>query len=109
MLECQQNYYRFASRFLQHFVYNMKFFPTGGPPLATIKCVIATAVATSGAAMGSAVATGGLPWVVSTGTSVGQRRDTPTPPLPSKFGSCCLFNQRTNLAFHIKTEVIQKG
>ena len=28
---------------------------------------MATAVATGGAAMGSAVATGGLPWVVSTG------------------------------------------
>ena len=36
---------------------------TGGPPLATTKCVMAT----GGAAMGSAVATGGLPWVVSTG------------------------------------------
>ena len=41
----------------------MKIFPTGGPPLATTKCVMATAVATGGAA----VATGGLPWVVSTG------------------------------------------
>ena len=40
---------------------------TGGPPLATTKCVITTAVATGGAAMRSAVATGGLPWVVSTG------------------------------------------
>ena len=40
---------------------------TGGLPLATTKCVITTAVATGGAAMGSAVATGGLPWVVSTG------------------------------------------
>ena len=35
----------------------------GGPPLATTNCVMAT----GGAAMGSAVATGGLPWVVSTG------------------------------------------
>ena len=33
------------------------------------KCVIVTAVATGGSAMGSAVATGGLPWVVSMGTS----------------------------------------
>ena len=49
------------------FVYNMKFFPTGGPPQATTKCVMATAVATGGAEMGSAVATGGLPWVVSNG------------------------------------------
>ena len=53
---------------MQLFVYNMKFFPTGGPPLATTKCVMATAVAAGGAAMGSAVATGGLPWVVSTGS-----------------------------------------
>ena len=44
----------------------MKFFPTGGPPLVTIKCVMATAMAIGGAAMGSEVATGGLPWVVST-------------------------------------------
>ena len=40
---------------------------TGGPPLATTKCVITTEVATGGAAMGSVVATGGLPWVFSTG------------------------------------------
>ena len=40
---------------------------TGGPPLATTKCVMATAVATAGAAMGSAVASGGLPCVVITG------------------------------------------
>ena len=43
---------------ITHFVMS-----TGGPPLATTKCVMAT----GGAAMGSAVATGGLPWVVSTG------------------------------------------
>ena len=36
---------------------------TDGPPLVTTKCVMAT----GGAAMGSAEATGGLPWVVSTG------------------------------------------
>ena len=34
---------------------------TGGPSLATTKCVVATAVATGEAAMGSVVATGGLP------------------------------------------------
>ena len=49
-----------------HFVVE-NFSTTGGPPLATTKCVITTAVATGGAAMGNAVATGGLPWVVSTG------------------------------------------
>ena len=43
---------------------------TGGPPVATTKWVTATMVATGGAAMGNAVATGGLPWVVSTGTHV---------------------------------------
>ena len=43
------------------------FLPTGGPPVATTKWVTATMVATGGAAMGNAVATGGLPWVVSTG------------------------------------------
>ena len=40
---------------------------TGGPHMATTKCVMATAVATGGAAIGGAVATGGLPWLVSTG------------------------------------------
>ena len=44
---------------------------TGGPPLATTKCVMATAVATGGAAMGSAVTTDGLPWVVNTGPLLG--------------------------------------
>ena len=38
------------------------------------KCVITTAVATGGAAMGSAVATGGLPWVVSTGSIIRIKR-----------------------------------
>ena len=42
---------------------------TGGPSLAATKCVIATAVAIGEAAMGCAVATGGLPWVVSVLTS----------------------------------------
>ena len=46
---------------------------TGGPPVATTKWVTATMVATGGAAMGNAVATGGLPWVVSTGTSCKHR------------------------------------
>ena len=48
----------------------LHFYPpvaTGGPPVATTKWVTATMVATGGAAMGNAVATGGLPWVVSTG------------------------------------------
>ena len=48
---------------ITHFVLTTQ----GNPPVATTKCVITTAVATGGAAMGSAVATGGLPWVVSTG------------------------------------------
>ena len=47
-----------------------KFSTTGGPPLATAKCVMATAVATGEAAMGSVVATGGLPWVVSTDVNI---------------------------------------
>ena len=51
---------------------------TGGPPLSTTKCVMATAVATGGAAMGSEVATGGLPWVVSTGGHIKPCKSTNT-------------------------------
>ena len=40
---------------------------TDGPPLATTKWVATTVVAINGAAMGCAVATGGLPWVFNTG------------------------------------------
>ena len=51
---------------MQYFVYNMKIFPTGGPPLVTTECVMATAVATGGAA----VATGGLPGLSARATSL---------------------------------------
>ena len=47
MLDYRQIDYRFASRFLQYFVYNMKCFQrwaTGGPPVATVKAVNATSV-----------------------------------------------------------------
>ena len=47
------------------------------PPVATTKWVTATMVATGGAAMGNAVATGGLPWVVSTGKAEEQLVETP--------------------------------
>ena len=55
----------FATFFYQHELFHIG--ATGGPPMATTKCAMATAVATGGAAKGRAVATGGLRWVVSTG------------------------------------------
>ena len=64
---------------------------TGGPPLATTKCVITTAVATGGAAMGSAVATGGLPWVVSTGPVICKISPRKTQP-PSAICSIAIFD-----------------